>query len=146
MLNFNGLGIVGGTNEFFVDTNEFVNFAFASPTTDITYSVGTNGNSGGSPFGGDRILSIFGVGGGSLGTFNQNSEGIFQVSSLVFNTPIESFRLTSPGFDDFLVTDIQFNSQAVPFEFDPAGGLVILGGFWLGRKQLKKRLQKQSSK
>jgi hypothetical protein len=66
----------------------------------------------------------------------------------VANTPIESFSLTSPGVDRFRLSDVQFNSQAVavPFEFDPAGGLLILGGFWLGRKQLKKHFQKQSSK
>ncbi len=109
--------------------------------------MGVAGNSNGNGFLGERILSIFGVGGGSLGTFNQDAGGAtFQVSSLVSNAPIESFRLTSAGVDDFVVADIQFTSQAVPFEFDPAGGLVILGGFWLGRKQLKKRFQKQSSK
>jgi hypothetical protein len=136
-----GLGIVGGTSNFDVDTNEFVNFAFAFPTTDINYFVFSYGGTG------QRILTIFGVGGGSLGTFNQNVTNN-QVSSLVGNTPIESFRLTSPGVDSFRVGIVQFTSQAqaVPFEFDPAGGLVILGGFWLGRKQLKKRFQKQSSK
>jgi hypothetical protein len=130
-----------------VDTNEFVNFAFASPATDITYSTNAGGDLNSNGLYSERILTIFGVGGASLGTFNQNL-GDFQVSSLVSNAPIESFRLTSAGVDFFRVSEIQFNSQAVPvpFEFDPAGGLLILGGFWLGRKQIKKHFQKQSSK
>ena len=74
--------------------------------------------------------------------------GLTAVSSLVSNVPIESFSLTSPGVDSFRLGNVQFTAEAVPvpFEFDPAGGLLILGGFWLGRKQLKKHFQKQSSK
>ena len=132
-----------------VDSNESVLFTFASPATDITYRVNIAANTNGNGLAGERILSIFGVGGGSLGTFNQSgSSGAFQVSSLVSNTPIKAFSLTSPGYDTFRLGDVQFTSEAVPvpFEFDPAGGLLILGGFWLGRKQLKKHFQKQSSK
>jgi hypothetical protein len=104
------------------------------------------GNDGGNnSLAGERTLEIFGVGGNFLGIFDQADIGTFSVSSLVSNTPIESFSLTSPGFDSFTVSDIQFNQAvAVPFEFDPAGGLLILGGFWLGRKQLKKYFQKKS--
>jgi len=55
-----------------VDSNESVLFTFASPATDITYFVNGGGNTNANVLIAERILEIFGAGGGSLGTFNQN--------------------------------------------------------------------------
>jgi hypothetical protein len=144
--NRNGLGIVGGTSNLNVDTNEFVNFDFAVPVTDLSYVAGSAGNSNGNGLVGERTLSAFGVGNISLGSFIQNGAGISQVSTLVGNTPVESFRLTSPGFDDFRVRDITFTPQAVPFEFSPVGGVVILGGLWAGKRFAKSRKAAKKAK
>jgi hypothetical protein len=38
--------------------------------------------------------------------------------------------------------DIQFTIAAVPFEFEPTGGLAILGGAWLLHRHLKKKTTK----
>jgi hypothetical protein len=62
----------------------------------------------------------------------------------VFND-YQNFERRGPGIGNYtqLLSQPSFNidatPQAVPFEFSPVGGLVILAGAWLGRKQLKKQ-------
>jgi hypothetical protein len=134
-----------------VGSSEFVNFAFAAPVIDLTYVVSPGESSGNKNLVGERRITVFGVGANLLGTFSlSGGDRLFprsdSVSNLVSNTPIESFRLASPvfpGFDSFRVNSITFTQpQAIPFEFSPVGGLVILAGAWLGHKQFKKQSSK----
>ena len=59
-----------------------------------------------------RTLSVFGVGGGLLGSFSQNYVGSFDVSALVGNAPIDHIRLQA-DVDTFRPASITFTAQAV---------------------------------
>ena len=95
VLNLNGLGVVGGAFDHTVDGAEYLEFSFAGlgSAIDLSYSVSSAGNLNSDGFVGMRTLSVFGVGGGLLGSFSQNYVGPFDVSALVGNAPIDHIRL-----------------------------------------------------
>jgi len=141
VLEFNGLGIMGGSTDNRVDTNEFIEFAFtqAGSATAISYNVTTIGDTD-SNVGGERTLEAFGIGGTSLGTASQSSFDT-AVSSLFGNQAIERFRLTSPGVDSFNVRSLTFTPAAAPIP-EPSTMLLFgsgLTGFaaWRYRKTVK---------
>ncbi len=110
MLNFNGLGILGGFSDTRVDVhgNEFVTFTFdPGPVENVTYTLAAAGNFPGGVPPGERILEAFAPGGASLGTVMQHTFDS-EVSSLFGHQPIESFTLTPINTDHFRVYSVQY--------------------------------------
>jgi len=140
VLNSNGLGVVGGAFDHTVDGAEYLEFSFAGlgSAIDLSYSVSSAGNLNGDGFVGMRTLSVFGVGGGLLGSFSQNYVGSFDVSALVGNAPIDHIRLQA-DVDTFRTSSITFTAQAisqqVPAPATPALMLAALAAGALLRRR-----------
>ncbi len=47
-----------------------------------------------------------------------------------------------PSYDTLFQANFSAAATPVPFEFEPTGGLLVLGGGWLLRRHLKKRAKK----
>lgn len=149
ILNFNGLGIVGGFSDTAIDFQnaEFIDFSFSAPAVNVSYSVSGAGQDASSPlangFVGERILEAFAVGGSSLGSVFQNSVGLFDVSTLFGSVAIESFRLSADtnSADFFRVASLTFDTAAVSAVPVPAAlplfgtGLAVMGFVGWRRKQ-----------
>lgn len=114
VLNLNGLGIVGGAFDNTVDGSEFLDFDFSGlgSAVNLSYFVGSAGNLDSDNVSGTRTLSVFGVGGTLLGNFSQEDTGLFDVSTLVGNTPIGRIRLQA-DVDSFRLGEISFDAQRV---------------------------------
>lgn len=109
VLNFNGLGIVGGISNNVVDNNETINFAFTAPVVNVSYHVVSAGNGDGDGDVGDRLLEVFGLGGVSLGVFAQNGVGTTTLSDLVGAAIITRFSVMANGLDNFRISSISFD-------------------------------------
>lgn len=140
VLNLNGLGVVGGAFDHTVDGAEYLEFSFAGlgSAINLSYFVFGGGNLNADAFLASRTLSVFGVGGGLLGSFSQNDVGSFDVSSLVGNAPIDHIRLQA-DVDNFRPSSITFTAQAVaqqvPAPATPALMLAALGAGALLRRR-----------
>ena len=133
VLNLNGLGIVGGAFNDTVDGSEYVDFSFSGmgSAVNLSYLVTSAGNLNGDGLVGDRFLSVYGVGGGLLGTFSQNSGGSFNVSGLVANAPIDHIRLQA-NVDNFRLGSITFTAQAVSTVPEPATLALVAAAMGVG--------------
>jgi len=95
-LDLNGLGIVGGETDTFVDHGESITFTFlGGGAVAVRYGLSAYGNLSGIQFT-DSTIEAFGLNGESLGLRNPNI-GInpINVSFLFRDAPIGSFRVTS---------------------------------------------------
>ena len=126
LLNLNGLGIVGGISNFAVDGSEFVDFAFARPVIDVTYSVSAQGNLDGDGSVGERVLEAFGADGSSLGTVNQSSSDS-AVTALFGGQPISRFRLQA-DVDNHRIGSVTYTLTGVGTISDTATVTVIVNG------------------
>jgi MYXO-CTERM domain-containing protein len=98
------VGIVGGQSSFTIDTDEYIDFAFAFGAINVTYRMAQSGcfsETTGQCKSGLRTLEAFAIGGASLGTVQQHGTRDpltgaldFGVSDVFGDVPIESFRLT----------------------------------------------------
>lgn len=131
-LNLNGLGIVGGSFDNTVDGDEWIKFAFDMPAQNVSYWIASAGQSGGS-LPGQRTIEAFGIGGVSLGTFEENWTGSSDVSALFGGVLIESFTLTAQAVTNFRVGSVDFDLVTVSAVPLPAAiplyasGMAILG-------------------
>ena len=92
VLNFNGLGVVGGPSSSMCDATEALHFTFASPVVDVRYAVfvANNGDADGKV--GEAFLEAF-SGAMSLGVVAVHDTGFKQVSQLFGGVPITSFTV-----------------------------------------------------
>lgn len=96
VLNFNGLGIVGGVNSNTIDGSESIEFTFDDPSAATTYFVSSAGNGNGDGFVGAAFLEAFDEADASLGTTNVNGTGSFDVNALLgTNARITRFVVTA---------------------------------------------------
>jgi hypothetical protein len=101
VLNFNGLGVVGGLEDNTVDGTESLRFSFnGKVATDISYFVGMAGNSNGNGLVGETTIEAFDSAGTSLGTQVVNDARLMDVSAMFAGQPIRAFVATLDG--DFL--------------------------------------------
>ena len=108
VIQFNGLGIVGGSNDIIVDGSESIAFEFTAPVINVTYFLTSAGNGDANGTSGERSIEIFGLGGTSLGVFIQDDSGSFSLSDLVGAAVITGFELTAM-VDNFRVGSISFD-------------------------------------
>ncbi|WP_411819693.1 VPLPA-CTERM sorting domain-containing protein [Hyphococcus formosus] len=139
VLNYNGIGIVGGSIDTAVDGNESMAFSFSAPVNNVTYSVQFTANIDGDGTLGDRSIEIFGLGGTSLGTFSQFNIGTFALSDLVGAAIITGFELTAE-VDFFRVSGISFDLAPSEVPIPAAlplflAGLAGVGAIGRKRKQ-----------
>ncbi|MEX6632162.1 VPLPA-CTERM sorting domain-containing protein [Hyphococcus lacteus] len=139
VLNFNGIGIVGGPFDSTVDGNESMAFSFSAPVNNVSYSVQFAGNSDGDGTVGDRSIEIFGLGGTSLGVFAQFHIGTFALSDLVGAAIITGFELTAE-VDSFRISSISFDLAPSEVPIPAAlplflAGLAGVGAIGRKRKQ-----------
>jgi hypothetical protein len=106
-LEFNGIGVVGGTFPSWIDSGETVDFSFDSgPVTEVSF-FDSLGNAG------DNKVQVFGAGGANLGVFNVVDIGTTNVSSLVGGAPITGFQFRSDTGIGRIRT-VTYNTQSVP--------------------------------
>lgn len=137
-LDLNGVGIVGGETNTFVDHGESITFTFLdSAAVAVRYGLSAYGNLSGLRFT-DSTIEAFGLNGESLGLRNPNiSISPVNVSALFGHAPISSFRVTSDQ-DGFRFGYVSYDTYtpAVPEPgsmFLAAVGLAVLG-IRLGRR------------
>ena len=143
VLHYNGLGIAGGPAGSFLDYGETITFTFRSGSeTDVSYEAGHLYNSDLSTHPAivaDRLIEVFGVGGDSLGVFNQAPEAsiYFDVSGFVGNQPISGFSITMLH-DSTRISGLTFSEAPVSEVPVPAAawlfGSALLGLFGVKRK------------
>jgi len=140
VLNQNGLGVVGGFSDVFVDYigSETIVFDFqASPGNSgnalgISFTVpgaGQDNNSGmTNGIGGDAELEVFGANGASLGIVLINNIGIKNVSSLFGNVPISRYTVKAIQGDFFRVESLTYTMECAPDPIPTMGqwGLFLL--------------------
>lgn len=91
----NGLGIVGGVSDNFLDVNEFIDFSFdVGAVTDVTYFLVITSNTDDGALTATHSIEAFGIGGAALGKKIVESGGRHSVSSLYGNQPMSRFRIT----------------------------------------------------
>ncbi len=96
VLNLNGLGIVGGSNNNTIDGNEFIEFEFDFPSTATQYFVPSAGNIDGDGFVGEAIVQAFDENGMSLGSMPVNGSGNKDLNAMFgAGVRILGFRVTA---------------------------------------------------
>ena len=152
VLNFNGLGVVGGSNNFFIDGQEALIFQFTeSPVAGLSLFSQSLGNGNGDSHLGSITVQAFGVNGLSLGTvpmadnFDQDVSGAFSgapISKVIIRADadlrIESTMTFTQVFPDMHWSNPasgtwdgpNWNSVYQPgpnnnMFIDPAGGVVV---------------------
>jgi hypothetical protein len=129
VLNFNGLGVVGGTHDTTLDPGESVLFSFSSLATDVSYSVqfGSDGDTDGQFA--EASVEGYGAGGTLLGVGIVGSLGVQDVSSLFGDAPLSAFRLHTRDGDRQRIPAMSFTlGSAGTFYVIPnkrGGGAVI---------------------
>lgn len=113
LLNFNGLGVVGGLFNNTVDSNEWVRFDFATSATVVSYFVGSAGNQDGDGTVGDSFIEGFAIGGASLGSVPNNGSGVFDVSALFGGVPLSAFTVTA-DVDNLRIGSVTYTSPVCP--------------------------------
>jgi len=105
VLNLNGLGIVGGSNNNTVDGFEFIEFEFDHPSASTQYFVPSAGNLDGDMFVGEAVVEAFDQSDVSLGTVNVNDAGGMNLDVLFPGFRILRFRVTA-STDSFRVGSV----------------------------------------
>jgi len=133
ILNFNGLGVVGGSADFTIDAigNEFVTFDFSGTATNVIYVNPFAGQVGSSCVTcntvGEAQIEAFDSGGSSLGIQNVDNPGSKDVSALFGNVPISHFTVTMLDADSIVIKEISFNLvQAVGGSLIPIDSTALL--------------------
>lgn len=113
VLNFNGLGIVGGNSDNTLDGNESMTFTFVTPVSGLSYDIqtGTDLNANGTPA--DATVEAFGETGASLGTVNVSDFTPKDLSTLFDNALISKFVVTA-NVDTQRIDTLTFNACAQP--------------------------------
>ncbi|MBI1392963.1 MAG: hypothetical protein GC152_09510 [Alphaproteobacteria bacterium] len=138
VLNFNGLGIVGGNRDLSVDSNEQIRFDFTAPAINVSYFAPNALNGDGNRTAGDRFIEIFGLGGVSVGVFAQTDVGNYLLSDLVGAAIITGFSLTADGLDGFVISQISFDTAPSEVPLPAAAPLflaALAGAGLLGRRR-----------
>lgn len=110
ILNFNGIGVFGGTSDNSLDNTESLTFVFSRPVSDVTYFVGAAGNGDGNGTLGDASFQGFDANGTSLGTINTTSTGTKAVSTAFGNTPLSKFIVRSRLQDSHRINNMGFTT------------------------------------
>jgi hypothetical protein len=114
VLNLNGLGIVGGYTETYVDGNEVVTFRFdAGAAVQVSYFVSAAGNLDGDGDVGDSFLEAFDVSGHSLGSVPVNGAGPFDVSAAFGDALLSGFRVTA-NLDGLRIGSVSYTTMPTP--------------------------------
>jgi hypothetical protein len=130
-----GLGVVGGANDDFMDVGEWLMFSFdEGAAQDISISRNLGGYAG-PPF---MVFEGFGIDGTSLGTVTINgTPRTWDISEAFGGELLSGFRVSSPN-SWYQWRDISFTS--VPVESVPEPGTLALFGAGLaGLSMLRKR-------
>lgn len=104
VLNFNGLGIVGGDSDNSVDGAELIDFDLGVSRSSVSYTVNSTGNLNGNGLLGERTLEAFGSDGNSLGTVDQDGTGSFDVSGAFGGQDISRFTLQANADNHIVAT------------------------------------------
>lgn len=129
VLNFNGLGIVGGFTDNMVDGGEFISFDFAnSAATDVVLSFFGIGNINGDSVFGDGFFSAYAADGSFLGTQAiLRPPSRFDVSSLFGGAALSSFTFTA-GNDAFRIGSLSFESVPATSVPEPSSIATLVSG------------------
>ncbi|MCE4555047.1 PEP-CTERM sorting domain-containing protein [Roseateles cellulosilyticus] len=128
VLQFNGLGVVGGYCAPFncLDGTEYLDFDFSSlgGATAVSY---LNRLAGGAA---EKKVTIFGIGGVLLGQFDSSGSGHYNLSALVGESVIERFRLQMrSGYTN--INELSFSEAPASSVPEPGSwalvGLALLG-------------------
>src|ERR1044071_660942 len=113
VLNFNGLGVVGGVFNDTLDSTEALRFQFDNGlATTISYYVTSAGNQNGNGTVGDAFVTGFDANGTSLGTVSVNGSGTKDVSALFANQPLSGF-LVRANSDNQRIGSLQYSTPAI---------------------------------
>lgn len=113
ILNFNGLGVFGGTSDNSVDNTESLTFTFSRPMTDVSYNVNSAGNGDGNGTVGDASFEAFGVDNASFGVVNTTTVGQ-KVVSPAGNPPLSKFIVRSRLQDNHRINAMTFTTTCPP--------------------------------
>jgi hypothetical protein len=92
-VDFNGLGVVGGTTDTAVDAGESVLFAFDAPATGVSYFVQFAQNVDGDGLFGETEVEGYGVDGVWLGTVEVNGIASKDISAAFAGQPLTALRV-----------------------------------------------------
>ena len=110
-----GLGVFGGANSALVDSSEHVDFTFAEPMINVSYSVRFISDFDGDGDRGESVIEAFDEQGNSLGTMtvtaNNFSNNTLNVSALFGNQRISWFRVGTPTPDAISIGSVTFTPQ-----------------------------------
>ncbi|MCH9687072.1 MAG: hypothetical protein K0V04_36895 [Deltaproteobacteria bacterium] len=96
VLNLNGLGVVGGTSDSILDTNEWLDFRFDMPSAVTSYFVPIAGNVDLDGLLGESWVQAWDDSGASLGTVPASGSGSFDLADMFgANVSISRFRVTA---------------------------------------------------
>ena len=114
VLEFNGLGIVGGDFDIRVETGETIRFDFDGFQADgVTYHISYAGNGDGDGTSGEALLTAFGFDGGPLGTVSVGSTGAFDVTTLFGGLLVSGFELQPKDGDALRVDSVCYEQDLV---------------------------------
>ncbi len=128
LLNFNGLGVVGGSSSSMTDGSEALHFRFDAAVRDVKYTVFVANNLNANAFVGEATIEVF-VGATSLGVFATHDTGFKDVSALVGNVPITGFDVRA-NVDGCRIDTVQYktNWDKLGSALAGATGLPVLDG------------------
>lgn len=109
VLNFNGIGIVGGQSDNVIDTAEVMTFTFLNPSSAVVYNVQASNNGNANQTSADGFVEAFDENGLSLGVMPVNGNGDHDVSAMFGNALITKFTITADG-DQQRIGGLNFNS------------------------------------
>lgn len=136
VLNFNGIGVVGGIADSVIDTGERLRFTFdafgrRNEVVDASFFLQFISNADGDGNFGEYELQAF-RGSLPLGTVNifSSNTGANQVSSLFSNQPLTAFEFTPSG-DHFRIRSVTFTVQSADRTWtNPQSGFWDSGSNW----------------